>query len=92
MTLIKHTQKIFTVRQTSFHQKLFNQKCGPPYVYEFGSTLFQIITYEWPFNDKDDNTNFKELTGKGIRDSRIESCEIIRNENDKPLYEIVRRC
>ena len=67
--------------------------CGAPYdVYEFGGLLFQIITYEWPFNDKDDGNILEELTAKGIRDSRIESGEITISQKDAPLYEIVKLC
>ena len=67
--------------------------CGPPYdVYEFGCTLFQIITYEWPFSDKDNENVLMDFTAKGIRDNRIEEKGISINEKDKPLYEIVKMC
>ena len=67
--------------------------CSPPYdVYEFGSTLFQIITYEWPFNNMEDSDILETLTSKGERDNRVESGEISLNEKDKPLYEIVKMC
>ena len=67
--------------------------CGPAIdVYGFGCTLFQIITYEWPFNDKDVRNVLIEFTARGIRDDRVERGEIGILEEDQPLYEIVKMC
>ena len=67
--------------------------CDPPYdVFEFGGTLFQIITYEWPFRNMEDESILETYTAKGIRDNRIEEKDIAINENDKLLYEIVKMC
>ena len=67
--------------------------CDPPYdVFEFGGTLFQILTYEWPFNDKDDESILETYTAQGKRDERVESGEITLNEKDEPLYQIVKMC
>ena len=67
--------------------------CGPKYdVFEFGGTLFQIITYEWPFNDKDTRLVLENYTSQGKRDDRVERGEISILEEDKPLYEIVKMC
>jgi len=67
--------------------------CNPPYdVFEFGGTLFQILTYEWPFNDINDSPILDEYTSKGKRDDRVERGELTILDEDKPLYEIVKMC
>ena len=71
--------------------------CGPEYdIYEFGATLFHIITYEWPYDDKDKDIDvLKEYISKGILDDRFEPGNPEGNvisEDDRELYQLARMC
>ena len=61
-------------------------------VHRFGSTLFQIITYEWPFSDVKYQKLMSNPFESGVMDNRIESGVITINKKDEPLYEIVKMC
>ena len=82
----------------AFQAKDVRIPCGPPYdVYEFGCTLFQIITYEWPFSNVDSTKVdvLREYTSKGKRDMRFEQGNPEGNKievEDMPFYELVKQC
>ena len=71
--------------------------CGPEYdLYEFGATLFHIITYECPYNDKPKNVDvLEEYISKGILDDRFEPGNVegkVISEDNKELYQLSRMC
>ena len=70
---------------------------GPEYdIYQFGATLFHIITYEWPYSDKErDRDILREYISKGILDDRFEPGNIKGNDisdDDKELYQLAKMC
>ena len=71
--------------------------CGPEYdIYEFGATLFHIITYEWPYNDLDPNIDIlRDYIAQGKLDQRFEPENINGNvipPQDQQLYQLAKMC
>ena len=71
--------------------------CGPEYdIYEFGASLFHILTYEWPYNDiGNDKRILTDYISKGILDQRFEpgqpNAHCIPVE-DAELYQLAKLC
>ena len=70
-------------------------------IYEFGGTLLEILTFEWPYSDinpdgsSDNNRLIKEKIKNGETDSRFEPGGELDNylsQEDDLLYDIVKQC
>ena len=74
--------------------------CGHPYdVFMFGGTLLQIITFEWPFSDLQNEPDFvervKERLQHGEFDDRFEPGGEFEEQifvDDRDLYNIIKEC
>ena len=77
-------------------------ECPPSYdVYEFGGTLLQILTYEWPYSNivdedkKPDRDEIEKRIKNGEIDDRFEPGGELDDQllpEDSDLYEIVKKC
>ena len=71
--------------------------CGPQYdIYEFGATLFHILTYEWPYSDLGSGMNIlRDYIAQGKLDQRFEPGNIDGNvilPQDQQLYQLAKMC
>ena len=67
-------------------------KCRAPFdVWCFGSTLFQILTLEFPFSNIEEADRYKYIQEQK-KDRRVENGELKIKKSDRELYEVVKFC
>lgn len=68
------------------------RQCRNPFdVWSFGATLFQILTFEWPFSHIPLESR-REYIIANKKDNRVDIGELKIRKHDRELYELVKFC